>query len=90
MAINDAQELVKRTGTLPVPLPIRNAPTKLMKDLGHGAGYKYSHNYEGNNGAQEYMPDEVKGTKFYEPGNNAKEASFRKFLKEIWKNKYNY
>lgn len=90
MAINDAQELVKRTGTLPVPLPIRNAPTKLMKDLGHGAGYKYSHNYEGNDGAQEYMPDEVKGTKFYEPGNNAKEASFRKFLKEIWKNKYNY
>ena len=90
MAINDAQELVKRTGTLPVPLPIRNAPTKLMKDLGHGAGYKYSHNYEGNNGAQEYMPDEVKGTKFYEPGNNAKEASFRKFLKEIWKNKYGY
>ena len=90
IAINDAQELVKRTGTLPVPLPIRNAPTKLMKDLGHGAGYKYSHNYEGNNGAQEYMPDEVKGTKFYEPGNNAKEASFRKFLKEIWKNKYGY
>jgi len=90
MAINDAQELVKRTGTLPVPLPIRNAPTKLMKDLRHGAGYKYSHNYEGNNGAQEYMPDEVKGTKFYEPGNNSKEASFRKFLKEIWKNKYNY
>ena len=90
MAINDAQELVRRTGTLPVPLPIRNAPTKLMKDLRHGAGYKYSHNYEGNNGAQEYMPDEVKGTKFYEPGNNSKEASFRKFLKEIWKNKYNY
>ena len=90
IAINDAQELVKRTGTLPVPLPIRKAPTKLMKDLGHGAGYKYSHNYEGNNGAQEYMPDEVKGTKFYEPGNNAKEASFRKFLKEIWKNKYGY
>lgn len=90
LAINDAQELVKRTGTLPVPLPIRNAPTKLMKDIGHGAGYKYSHNYEGNAGAQEYMPDEVKGIKFYEPGNNAKEASFRKFLKEIWKGKYGY
>tara|TARA_B100000809_G_scaffold252685_1_gene287675 strand:- start:3101 stop:4288 length:1188 start_codon:yes stop_codon:yes gene_type:complete len=90
LAINDAQELVKRTGTLPVPLPIRNAPTKLMKDIGHGAGYKYSHNYEGNALAQEYMPDEVKGIKFYEPGNNAKEASFRKYLKEIWKGKYGY
>ena len=90
MAINDAQALVKSTGTLPVPLHIRNAPTKLMKDIGYGANYKYSHNYEGNAGAQEYMPDEVSGTKLYEPGNNAKEASFRKFLKEIWKNKYNY
>jgi len=90
MAINVAQELVKRTGTLPVPLQIRNAPTKLMKDLGHGANYKYSHNYEGGFTAQEYMPDEVKGTKLYEPGNNAKEASFRKDLKDKWKNKYGY
>jgi putative ATPase len=89
-AINRAQELVKKTGTLPVPLPIRNAPTKLMKDIGHGAGYKYSHDYVGNAGAQEYLPDEVKGTKLYEPGNNAKEASFRKFLKEIWNEKYEY
>ena len=61
-----------------------------MKDIGHGAGYKYSHNFEGNAGAQEYMPDEVKGAKLYEPGNNTKEASFRKFLKEIWKDKYGY
>jgi putative ATPase len=90
MAINDAQALVKSTGTLPVPLPIRNAPTKLMKDIGHGAGYKYSHNYEGNAGAQEYMPDEVKGVKLYEPGNNPKEASFRSFLKDKWKEKYGY
>jgi len=90
MAINAAQELVKRTGTLPVPLAIRNAPTKLMKDIGYGADYKYSHNYEGNTGAQEYMPDEVSGTKLYDPGNNAKEASFRKFLKDKWKNKYGY
>lgn len=90
MAINDAQTLVKSTGTLPVPLNIRNAPTKLMKDIGYGANYKYSHNYEGNAGAQEYMPDEVSGTKLYEPGNNAKEASFRKFLKDKWNDKYDY
>jgi len=89
-AINMAQELVKRTGTLPVPLHIRNAPTKLMKDIGHGADYKYSHDYIGNTGAQEYLPDEVKGTKLYEPGNNAKENSFRTFLKTIWKDKYGY
>jgi putative ATPase len=90
LAINDAQSLVKNTGTLPVPLAIRNAPTKLMKDIGYGADYKYSHNYEGNAGAQEYLPEEIKGTKLYEPGNNAKEASFRKFLKELWKEKYKY
>jgi len=90
LAINEAQQLVKSTGTLPVPLPIRNAPTKLMQDIGHGAGYKYSHNFEGNAGAQEYMPDEVTGVKLYEPGNNPKEASYRKYLKEIWKNKYGY
>ncbi len=90
MAINEAQDFVKRTGTLPVPLHVRNAPTKLMKDIGYGDGYKYSHNYEGNHGAQEYLPDEVKGTKFYEPGNNAKEATFRKFLKDKWKDKYGY
>lgn len=90
MAINQAQELVKRTGTLPVPLHIRNAPTKLMKDIGYGDGYKYSHNYEGNSGSQEFLPDEVKGTKLYEPGNNDKEVSYRKFLKDKWKDKYNY
>ena len=89
-AMNMAQELVKRTGTLPVPLHIRNAPTKLMKDIGYGDGYKYSHDYEGGSGAQEYLPDEVKGTKLYEPGNNAKEESFRKFLKDKWNDKYGY
>ena len=90
MAINDAQALVKKTGNLPVPLAIRNAPTQLMKDIGYGANYKYSHNYEGSDGAQEYLPEEIKATKLYEPGNNVKEASFRKFLKDKWKNKYNY
>lgn len=89
-AINKAQQLVKQTGNLSVPLHIRNAPTKLMKDIGYGANYKYSHGYEGNFEAQEYLPDEVKGTKFYEPGRNAKEESFRKFLKDKWKNKYGY
>ena len=89
-AIKDAQELVRTTGNLSVPLHIRNAPTKLMKDIGYGENYKYSHNYEGGFEVQEYLPDEIKGTKFYEPGNNAKEASFRKFLKDNWKDKYNY
>ena len=89
-AIKDAQELVRTTGNLSVPLHIRNAPTKLMKDIGYGEDYKYSHNYEGGFEAQEYLPDEIKGTKLYEPGNNQKEASFRKFLKENWKDKYNY
>ncbi|PCJ23277.1 MAG: AAA family ATPase [Flavobacteriales bacterium] len=89
-AIKEAQELVRTTGNLSVPLHIRNAPTKLMKDIGYGADYKYSHNGEGNFETQEYLPDEIKGTKFYEPSNNPKEASFRKFLKELWKDKYNY
>jgi putative ATPase len=90
LAINEAQELVKATGNLSVPLHIRNAPTKLMKDIGYGNNYTYSHSYEGNFEAQEYLPDEIKGTKFYEPGNNPKEASFRKDLKGNWKDKYNY
>lgn len=90
MAINNAQELVKQTGNLPVPLSIRNAPTKLMKDIGYGKEYQYSHNYEGNFKAQEFLPNEIKNTKLYEPGNNAKEASLRAFLKQNWKEKYGY
>jgi putative ATPase len=90
VAIKDAQELVRRTGNLSVPLHIRNAPTKLMKDIGYGANYKYSHNYEGGFETQEYLPDDIKGTKFYEPGNNSKEISFKKFLQDKWKDKYNY
>jgi len=89
-AINKAQHLVKQTGNLSVPLHLRNAPTKLMKDIGYGADYKYSHGYQGNFEPQEYLPDEVKGTILYEPGRNAKEESFRKFLKDKWKDKYNY
>lgn len=89
-AINKAQKLVRETGNLSVPLHIRNAPTQLMKEIGYGDGYKYSHGYEGNFEAQEYLPDDIKGTKFYEPGRNAKEESFRKFLKDKWKDKYGY
>lgn len=89
-AINLAQDLVRKTGNLSVPLHIRNAPTKLMRDIGYGANYAYSHSYEGNFKAQEYLPDEIKNTKLFEPGKNAKEESLRKFLKENWKDKYNY
>lgn len=89
-AINEAMDLVRKTGNLSVPLHIRNAPTKLMKDIGYGANYAYSHSYEGNFKAQEYLPEEIKNTKFYEPGKNAKEDSIRKFLKDNWKDKYNY
>jgi putative ATPase len=90
MAINEAQALVQKTGNLSVPLHIRNAPTKLMKEVGYGKNYMYSHNYEGNFAQQEYLPDDIKNTKFYEPGNNAKESSIRNFLKENWKDKYKY
>ncbi|TXB65323.1 replication-associated recombination protein A [Vicingus serpentipes] len=89
-AINIAQELVRKTGNLSIPLHLRNAPTKLMKDIGYGSNYKYSHGYEGNFEVQEYLPDEIKGTTLFEPGNNPKEASFRNFLKDKWKDKYNY
>ena len=90
MAINEAQALVQKTGNLSVPLHIRNAPTKLMKEVGYGKNYMYSHNYDGNFARQEYLPDEIKNTKFYEPSNNAKENSLRSFLKDKWKDKYNY
>jgi putative ATPase len=89
-AIGDAQELVKTTGDLSVPLEIRNAPTKLMKTLGYGKNYKYAHNYDGNFADQEFLPEAIKGTKIYDPGDNAREQEQRKFLKLRWKNKYNY
>ncbi|WP_289022729.1 replication-associated recombination protein A [uncultured Salegentibacter sp.] len=90
MAINHAQNAVKKTGNLSVPLSIRNAPTKLMKDIGYGKDYKYAHNHENNFVEAEFLPDELKNTKFYEPGNNPRENAQREFLKKRWKKKYNY
>lgn len=89
-AINKAQQLVKQTGDLPVPLHIRNAPTKLMKNIGYGKDYKYAHGYEGNFAAQEYMPDLISGTKLYDPGKNPAEEKIREKLKQNWKDKYKY
>ena len=90
MAINDAQALVKQTGDLPIPIHLRNAPTKLMKELGYGDDYQYSHNYANNFSEQEYLPEAIKETKFYEPGNNSRENGTREFLKNRWKDKYGY
>lgn len=89
-AIDDAIAMVKRFGDLPVPLHIRNAPTKLMKNLGYGKEYQYSHSYEGNFSPQEYLPKELSGKAFYVPGKNAREEELRKFLKGLWKEKYGY
>lgn len=90
VAIGAAMNAVQQHGDLPVPLHIRNAPTRLMKDMNYGKGYQYSHNGEGNFIEQEYLPDDIKGTRFFEPGNNARENELRKFLKERWQRKYNY
>ena len=90
LAINKAQGLVKTTGDLSVPLHLRNTPTKLMKDLDYGKSYKYSHDYPNNFAEQEFLPEEIAGTKLYEPGNNARENQFNEILKKRWKNKYNY
>ena len=87
-AINQAIEVVKNTGNLAVPLDIRNAPTKLMKDLGYGESYKYAHNYDLNFVAQEFLPEGIENTQFYKPGNNARENAQQEFLKERWKDKY--
>lgn len=89
-AINKAQQLVKETGDLSVPLSIRNAPTKLMKDIGYGDNYKYAHNYENNFADQEFLPEEIKETTLYTPGNNSRENAQRQFLRERWKEKYGY
>ena len=89
-AINNALQTVQQTGDLPVPLHIRNAPTKLMKNMGYGKDYKYSHLGEGNFINQEYLPNNLEGTPFYKPGNNARENEMRKFLKDRWDEKYGY
>lgn len=88
MAINDALAFVKKTGNLPVPLHLRNAPTKLMKDLDYGKEYKYAHSFEGNFVNQDFLPEEIKDAKFYEPGNNATEKKIFEELKKKWNNKY--
>ncbi|MDA7794091.1 replication-associated recombination protein A [Flavobacteriales bacterium] len=90
MAINEAQEMVKTKGALSVPLELRNAPTKLMKDLEYGKEYSYAHNYANNFVEQEFLPEEIKGETFYEPGDNDRERQIRKFLKSRWQDKYNY
>lgn len=90
MAIETALSLVNKHGDLPVPLPIRNAPTSLMKKMDYGKGYQYDHNEMLNFAGQEFLPDEIKSTTIYHPGNNSKEDELRKFLKLRWKEKYNY
>jgi putative ATPase len=89
-AIKDAQMLVKKTGDLSVPLPLRNAPTKLMKNIGYGDNYKYAHQYQNNFTDMEFLPDAIKGHTLFEPGNNSRELEMRKRLKLLWKDKYKY
>ena len=90
LAIKEAQQLVKDTGDLSVPLSVRNAPTKLMKELGYGEDYQYAHNHENNFANHEFMPEGIKNTKLYDPGNNTRENALRDFLKKRWKDKYDY
>jgi len=90
MAIEEAIELVHTKGDLPVPLHVRNAPTGLMKRMGYGKNYKYAHSYESNFTEQEFLPAEIKGTVFYDPGKNPREEELRKFLKTLWRDKYGY
>lgn len=89
-AIKLARAFVKQTGSLPVPLALRNAQTKLMKDMGYGKDYKYSHNYDNNFVVQEFLPDQAKNTIFYQPGKNAREEEIRQHLRKLWKEKYGY
>jgi len=89
-AINNAQENIKKTGNLPIPLHLKNAPTKLMKQLDYGKGYLYPHDFENNFINQEFLPDKINKEIFYNPGNNLKESKIKKWLKINWKNKYNY
>ena len=88
LAIKKAQDLVRKTGNLPVPLHLRNAPTKLMKELGYGVEYKYSHDYPGNFVEQDFMPEEIRGAKLYEPQNNPQENKILERLKKLWKSRF--
>jgi putative ATPase len=90
VAISNAQAAVTQTGDLPVPLHLRNAPTRLMKNMDYGKGYEYSHSHEKNFSAQEYLPEEMKGKSFFEPGKNAREEEMRKHLRNLWEKKYGY
>ncbi|RYZ47655.1 MAG: replication-associated recombination protein A, partial [Chitinophagaceae bacterium] len=90
MAIEEALDVVRRQGDLPVPLHVRNAPTGLMKKMGYGKNYKYAHSYEGNFTEQEFLPGPLSGTTFYDPGRNPREEELRKFLRSLWKEKYGY
>jgi putative ATPase len=90
VAINEALDAVKKYGDLPVPLHLRNAPTKLMKDLNYGKEYQYAHLFENNFVLQQFLPDKLEGHRFYSPQKNAREEEIRKFLKERWKDKYGY
>ena len=90
LAIKDAQALIQQSGNLAVPLHLRNAPTKLMKDIGYGKDYKYAHQHKDNFIELEFLPEKIKGTKLFEPGNNPREVDERKRLKERWKGKYDY
>lgn len=90
MAIKQARQKVNETGDLPVPLHLRNAPTRLMKESGYGDGYQYAHNFPGNFVEQEFLPEQIQNTNFYDPGDNAREAEIRKRLKTLWKDKYGY
>jgi len=90
MAINQAQDLVRKTGGLPVPLHLRNAPTKLMKELDYGKDYRYAHDFSNNFVAEEFLPNEVSGTKLFDPQHNAQEEKIRQTLQQQWKEKYEY
>lgn len=90
VAIENAISKVNETGDLPVPLSVRNAPTKLMKNMGYGKGYQYAHDYEGGFVNMEFLPEKISGQKFYEPGNNPREDELRRYLRALWKEKYGY
>ncbi len=90
MGIGTAMDLVDKTGDLPIPLHLRNAPTKLMKEMNYGKDYEYAHSYDGNFVDLEFLPDQIKGTQLYDPGKNAREEEQRKYLRSLWKEKYGY